>query len=73
MTVGGEYDTKGRPLYYDWVLNIREQCIRKNVDFDFRQCATNFVKDGKTYKLRYGDLRKQARLANINYRANNKK
>lgn len=72
VTVGGEYDTNGRPLYYDWVLNIREQCIRKNVDFDFRQCATNFVKDGKTYKLRYGDLCKQARLANINYRAINK-
>ena len=52
----------------DWVLDIRKQCIRKNVDFEFRQCGTHFIKDGKRYKLKTKDLCKQARLANIDYK-----
>ena len=58
-----------RPLYYDWVLHIREQCVNKNVSFEFRQCGTHFIKDGKEYKLQTKDLMKQARLAEIDYKA----
>lgn len=65
---GGESDYQARPLNYDWVLDIREQCIRKNVDFQFRQCGTYFIKDGKQYKLQTKDLCKQAKLANIDYK-----
>ncbi len=67
VVVGGESDINARPLDYDWVLNIREQCVRHNVNFEFRQCGTNFIKDGKHYKLQTKDLIKQAKLANINY------
>ena len=67
VVVGGESDRFARPLEYDWVLDIREQCIRKNVQFVFRQCGTHFMKDGKQYKLQVKDLCKQARLANIDY------
>ena len=70
VVVGGESDLNARPLDYDWVLNVREQCVRKNVDFEFRQCGTHFIKDGKQYKLQTKDLCKQARLANINYKSN---
>ena len=38
-------------MYYDWVLSLREQCIRQNVSFEFRQCGTHFVKDGREYIL----------------------
>lgn len=69
VVVGGESDKDARPLDYDWVLDIREQCIRKNVDFEFRQRGTHFIKDGRQYKLQTKDLCKQARLANINYSA----
>lgn len=69
VVVGGESDYYARPLDYDWVLDIREQCMRKNVDFEFRQCGTHFIKDGKQYKLQTKDLCRQAKLANINYRA----
>ena len=72
VVVGGESDRDGRPLDYDWVLDIREQCIRKQVNFEFRQCGTYFIKDGKQYKLQTKDLCKQARLANINYKCTNK-
>ena len=67
VVVGGESDREARPLDYDWVLDIREQCIRRHVDFEFRQCGTHFIKDGRQYKLQVKDLCKQARLANINY------
>lgn len=67
VVVGGESDYHARPLDYAWVLNIRKQCISKNVSFEFRQCGTYFIKDGKQYKLQTKDLMSQARKANINY------
>lgn len=70
VVVGGESDANARPLDYAWVLSVREQCVRQNVNFEFRQCGTHFIKDGKQYKLQTKDLCKQARLANINYISN---
>ena len=67
--VGGESDTNARPLDYAWVLEIREQCFRKNVSFEFRQCGTHFIKDGKEYKLQTKDLCSQARKAGIDFKA----
>ena len=67
VVVGGESDKDARPLDYAWVLNIREQCIRKNVSFEFRQCGTHFIKDNTEYRLQTKDLCAQARKANIDY------
>ena len=67
VVVGGESDRGARPLDFDWVLAIREQCIRKHVSFEFRQCGTHFIKDGNQYRLQTKDLCSQARKANINY------
>ena len=36
---------------FDWVLSLRAQCVRKNVSFEFRQCGTHFIKDGREYTL----------------------
>ena len=71
VVVGGESDYKARPLDYSWVLDIREQCIRKKVSFEFRQCGTHFIKDGKLYNLKTKDLCSQARKAGINYDTGN--
>ena len=68
VVVGGESDKFARPLDYAWVLSIREQCIRKNVSFEFRQCGTHFIKDGKKYKLQTKDLCSQAKCAGIDYK-----
>jgi len=68
--VGGESDYYARPFDYDWALDIREQCIRKKVSFEFRQCGTHFIKDGKKYKLQTKDLCSQARKADINFKRN---
>ena len=67
VVVGGESDKNARPLDYLWVLDIREQCIRKNVSFEFRQCGTHFIKDGKLYNIQTEDLCSQAKKADINF------
>lgn len=67
VVVGGESDINARPLDYEWVLDIREQCVSRNVHFEFRQCGTHFVKDGKRYTVATRDLCSQARKANINF------
>lgn len=72
VVVGGESDPKARPLHYDWVLKIRQQCIDNKVDFEFRQCGTHFIKEGKEYLLPVKELMKQARKANINVKLRNK-
>ena len=68
VVVGGESDSQARILDYQWVLNLREQCIRQDVNFEFRQCGTHFIKEGKQYKLQTKDLCKQAKLAGIDYK-----
>lgn len=67
VVVGGESDRNARPLHYDWVLSIREQCINSRVPFEFRQCGTHFIKDDQIYTLKTKELCAQARKANINY------
>lgn len=68
VVVGGESDCNARPLDYAWVLDIREQCVRRNVSFEFRQCGTHFIKDGKQYRLQTRDLCSQARKAGIDFK-----
>lgn len=65
VVVGGESDRNARPLDYAWVLHVREQCIAHNVPFQFRQCGTHFIKDGKQYTLPTRQLAAQARAAGI--------
>lgn len=66
VVVGGESDRNARPLDYNWVLAVRNQCFARHVNFEFRQCGTHFIKDGKKYTLQVRELCSQARKANIN-------
>ena len=65
VTVGGESGEQARTCEYDWILDIREQCIRAGVPFHFKQTGANFVKDGKRYAIRRALQHSQARKANI--------
>lgn len=65
VVVGGESDRNARPLNYDWVLSLRDQCLRQHTPFQFRQCGTRFIKDGRLYTLAVKDLGRQARKADI--------
>ncbi len=65
VVAGGEADRDARPLDYAWVLDLREQCARKGVRFQFRQTGSRFVKDGREYRLNTPQMFAQARKAGI--------
>lgn len=56
-----------RALHYDWVLDIRKQCIKANVDFGFHQTGARFIKDGKEYRIERKYQIEQAKKANIDF------
>jgi len=65
VSVGGESGDGARVCDYEWVLDIRDQCIKANVPFIFRQTGANFVKDGKSYKIPRHSQLQQAQKAGI--------
>lgn len=61
VLAGGENYDGARPLHYDWVKKLRQECVSANVTFCFFETGTCFIKDGKTYHL--PDKRLQSRMA----------
>lgn len=51
VSVGGESGSEARVCCYEWVLDIREQCIRQHIPFTFRQTGAHFEKDGRYYNI----------------------
>lgn len=49
---GGENYAGERPLHYEWVKKIYEQCIKYDVEFIFGQTGNVFIKDGKEYHIK---------------------
>lgn len=68
VSVGGESGLEPRPCNYDWVLSLREQCIKAGVPFRFHQTGARFIKDGKMYRVPRKFQLSQAHKANIDYR-----
>jgi protein gp37 len=66
VVLGGETGKDTRPMDYDWVIKIRDECIKHQVSFEFRQLSTHFFKNGKEYTINRGEHSKQAKKANIN-------
>lgn len=71
VTVGGESGIYARECDYDWILDIREQCVRANVSFSFHQTGANFIKNGKRYRIEKRFHHSQARSAKIDFEAYN--
>jgi protein gp37 len=67
VVVGGESGNEARVCDYEWVIDIRRQCIEKNISFYFKQTGAKFLKDGKLYKIKREFQHKMARKAGINY------
>ncbi|KAF5038556.1 hypothetical protein DSECCO2_553090 [anaerobic digester metagenome] len=65
VTVGGESGNEARICRYDWILDIRKQCMEKNVHFHFKQTGAKFVKDGRLYNIKRKLQHSQAAKANI--------
>ncbi len=67
VSVGGESGTMARICDYDWVLDLRRQCMEKGVPFRFHQTGAHFVKDGKLYRIPRGYQLVQAHKAGIDF------
>lgn len=67
VIVGGESDKNARLFDFNWALNLKDQCVRKNVSFTFRQCGTYTMKDKRIYTIPTRQLMSQAKKANIDY------
>lgn len=65
VVCGGESGDNARLCCYDWILSTREQCIKYNVPFHFKQTGAKFKKDGKIYLIKRSLQMAQAKKANI--------
>lgn len=68
VSVGGESGVKARPCHYDWILDLRRQCVEKDVPFRFHQTGAFFVKDGKIYRIMRKYQLSQAHKAGIDFK-----
>lgn len=68
VSVGGESGLYARECDYDWILSIREQCVKLGIPFRFHQTGARFVKDGRMYRVPRRFQLSQAHKADINYR-----
>lgn len=61
VIAGGENYDGSRPLMYEWVKSLYDECVAADVTFCFIETGTNFIKDGKTYYM--PDKGLQSRMA----------
>ena len=55
----GENYGGARPCHYEWVKELRDECVRHNVTFVFCGTGRRFVKDGRVYKIEGNGLQSQ--------------
>lgn len=67
VVAGGESGTEVRECDYDWVLDLRRQCVEAGVKFYFKQTGAIFKKDGRYYSVPRKLQHLQARKAGIDY------
>lgn len=51
VTVGGETGREARICNYDWVLDIREQCVKAGITFWFKSTGSLFKYNGTVQKI----------------------
>lgn len=66
LVAGGESGPQARVCDYDWILDIRRQCMAAGVPFSFKQTGAFLRKNGKVYKVPRRLQHSQARKAGIN-------
>lgn len=69
VSAAGESGYKVRVCDYEWILDIRRQCMEAEVDFHFQQTGAYLKKDGHIYYIKRKYQHSQARKAGIEYKA----
>ncbi len=67
VAAGGESGTQARLCDYDWILDLRRQCVEAGVAFRFHQTGALFRKDGRIYRIRRRHQLSQAHKAGIDH------
>ncbi len=65
VMVGGESGPDARVCDYDWVTDLRDQCVGAGVPFVFKQTGARFRKGGHVYNVPRALQISQARKAGI--------
>lgn len=63
----GENYEGARPLRYEWIKSLHDQCARQNVPLDFLGTGNVFVKDGREYRICKAYQRVQAARSNLSF------
>lgn len=66
IVAGGESGKEARVCNYEWVLDIRRQCMEHKINFWFKQTGYRFMKEGREYLIARHFQHSQARKAGIN-------
>ena len=61
VSVGGESYANARVCDFEWIKHIKRECDKYGVKFDFHQTGSNFVMNGKHYKIKHHDEYSQAK------------
>lgn len=65
VSAGGESGIYARICDYNYILDIRNQCTKKGINFHFHQTGAYLKKDKKIYKILRKFQHSQAKKANI--------
>lgn len=68
VSVGGESGADARIIDYDWVTDLRRQCVEADIPFRFHQTGARLVKQGRLYRIPRSHQHSQARRAGIDYK-----
>ena len=69
VSVSGETGREARVCDYDWVLDIREQCVAAGITFWFKGTGSLFMRDGVAQKVnpyKQGSLAKELDISILN-------
>ncbi len=69
VATSGESGIEARILHYDWILDIRRQCVERDIPFCFHQTGAKLLKDGKLYRINRKFQISQAKKTGINYKS----
>jgi Bacteriophage protein gp37 len=67
VVVGGESGNDARNCDYEWIMELREVCIKEAVSFWFKQTGAKFMKDGHLYNIKRQLQHAQARKSGLSY------
>lgn len=63
VSVGGESYKNARTCDFDWIKSIKRDCDEYKIPFDFHQTGSNFVMNGKRYRINHSWEYEQAAKA----------